>query len=66
MDRRWTNYVAWLILLMNLICINRILLHNGGRHLLELLWHEHYKYVCPIFLVARELNEPAERVEMVD
>ena len=30
-------YVAWLIFLMNLICINHVWLHNGGRHLLKLM-----------------------------
>ena len=54
---------------MNLLCINHVWLHNGGRHLLELLWPEHYKHVCPIFLVAQELNEPARarpsRAELV-
>jgi len=33
----WTNYVAWLILLMNLMCINHVWLHNSGRDLLELI-----------------------------
>ena len=58
MDHGCTGYVAWLILLMNLICINHVWLHNGGRHLLELLWYEYYKHMCPILLVAYELNEP--------
>jgi len=36
-DRGWTSYVAWLILSMNLICINHVWLHNDGRHILELM-----------------------------
>ena len=36
-DHGWTSYVKWLILLMNLICINHVWLHNGERHLMELM-----------------------------
>ena len=60
MDHRWTNYVAWLTLLMNLMCINHVWLHNSERDVLKLMYYKHYKHVCRIFLVARELNEPAQ------
>ena len=36
-DHGWTSYIAWLILLMNLICINHVWLYNGRRHLLKLM-----------------------------
>ena len=61
MDQGWTNYVAWLILLVNLMCINHVWLHNSGRDLLELILHKHYKHVCPIFFSSSRAQRASSR-----